>query len=263
MKLLDRLHNRSPRGEAGDPGSAEASSADEHRLPIARYDQLDGKQVIPHLSHLSQLEPAAVEAYERSHRERPVVLDRVRWLRGGEPLPGYDALDSDAIVRALADADAATIKAVRSYERHHRNHREVRAEAARVLPTARASAGEDRARAERTAPAKTRPRSSKPVFGPDPAATKADPNGPPAMKTESHRSPFERVDEAREERNERERLSDEARYRRERLDLYRARLYGGRAGSQGKLRELQRASDGASARLRRAEAGAPPTQPPT
>jgi|SRR5215211_831933 len=35
---------------------------------------------------------------------------------------------------------------------------------------------------------------------------------------------------------------------------YRARLYGGRAASQGKLRELQRASDGASARLRRAEA---------
>jgi hypothetical protein len=256
MKLLDRLHNRSPRGEAGDPGSAEASSADEHRLPIARYDQLDGKQVIPHLSHLSQLELAAVEGYERSHRERPVVLDRVRWLRGGEPLPGYDALDSDAIVRALADADAATIKAVRSYERQHRNHREVRAEAARVLPTARASAGEDRAREDKAALVQAGLRSG-------PGRDKADPNGPPAMTTESHRSPFERVDEAREERNERERLSDEARYRRERLDLYRARLYGGRAGSQGKLRELQRASDGASARLRRAEAGAPPTQPPT
>ncbi len=83
------------------------------------------------------------------------------------------------------------------------------------------------------------------------------------MKTESHRSPFDRVDPAREERNERERLRDEARYRRERLDLYRARLYGGRAASQGKLRELQRASDGASARFRRAEAPAPPTHPPT
>jgi hypothetical protein len=74
------------------------------------------------------------------------------------------------------------------------------------------------------------------------------------MKTESHRSRFDRVDAAQEERNERERLRDEARYRRERLDLYRARLYGGRAASRGKLSELQRASDAAAARLRRAEA---------
>jgi len=37
---------------------------------------------------------------------------------------------------------------------------------------------------------------------------------------------------------------------RERLELYRARLYGGRAVSQGKLGELERASDGAAARLR-------------
>jgi len=76
-------------------------------------------------------------------------------------------------------------------------------------------------------------------------------------------SRFDRADAARDERNERERLRDEARYRRERLDLYRARLYGGRATSQGKLRELQRASDGAAARLRRAEARAEPTAPPT
>jgi hypothetical protein len=69
-----------------------------------------------------------------------------------------------------------------------------------------------------------------------------------------HRRPFDRVDAAREERNELERLRDEARYRRERLELYRARMYGGRAGSQAKLAELQRASDGAAARLRRAEA---------
>lgn len=57
---------------------------------------------------------------------------------------------------------------------------------------------------------------------------------------------------ARDDQNERERLRDEARYRRERLELYRARLYGGRASSQVKLRELQRASDGAAARLARA-----------
>jgi hypothetical protein len=48
-------------------------------------------------------------------------------------------------------------------------------------------------------------------------------------------------------------LREEARYRRERLELYRARLYGGRARSQDKYRELQRSADGAAARLRRAE----------
>jgi hypothetical protein len=57
----------------------------------------------------------------------------------------------------------------------------------------------------------------------------------------------------RDEQERREQLRDEARYRRERLELYRARLYAGRAISQDKLRELQRASNGADARLRRAE----------
>jgi hypothetical protein len=59
--------------------------------------------------------------------------------------------------------------------------------------------------------------------------------------------------EQRDARNDRAQLRDEARYRRERLDLYRAKLYAGRAISQSKLRELQRASNGAEARLRRAE----------
>jgi hypothetical protein len=49
-----------------------------------------------------------------------------------------------------------------------------------------------------------------------------------------------------------EQLRAEARYHRQRLDLYRARLYGGRALSVPRLEEFQRASDDASARLRRA-----------
>jgi hypothetical protein len=97
----------------------------------------------------------------------------------------------------------------------------------------------------------------------DPPPTRTDLDRPPTMETKSPHSPFDHVDAARDERNERERLRDEARYRRERLELYRARLYGGRAASQGKLRELQRASDGAAGRLRRAEAAALPTHPPT
>ena len=151
MKILERLRNRSRHGETGASGSAVASSADEQRLPIARYDQLGGKQLIPQLSQLSQVELAAVEAHERSHRERPVVLNRLRWLRGSEPLPGYDALESLEIVRALVGADAAAVKAVRSYERHHRDRRDVRAEIARVLPTSQTRAGQDRAREDKAA----------------------------------------------------------------------------------------------------------------
>jgi len=47
-------------------------------------------------------------------------------------------------------------------------------------------------------------------------------------------------------------LRAEARYHRQRLDLYRARLYGGRALSVARLEEFRRASDGPAARLRQA-----------
>ena len=53
-----------------------------------------------------------------------------------------------------------------------------------------------------------------------------------------------------------EEMREEARYRRERLDLYRARLYGGRRSSMSRLRELQRSAEGAASRLRAAEAAA-------
>ena len=56
--------------------------------------------------------------------------------------------------------------------------------------------------------------------------------------------------------DELEQLRAEARYRRERLDLYRARRYGGRPGSTARLNELQRGADLAAERLRRAEAEA-------
>jgi hypothetical protein len=49
-----------------------------------------------------------------------------------------------------------------------------------------------------------------------------------------------------------EELQAEARYHRQRLDLYRARLYGGRAVSSARLEEFQRISDAAADRLDRA-----------
>jgi len=49
-----------------------------------------------------------------------------------------------------------------------------------------------------------------------------------------------------------EALEVEARYARERYDLYRAKTYGPRPTSMARLLALQRMSEGADARLRRA-----------
>jgi hypothetical protein len=57
-----------------------------------------------------------------------------------------------------------------------------------------------------------------------------------------------------------EQLRVEARYHRQRLDLYRARLYGRRALSVARLEEFQRASDQAAARLRKATEDASPAR---
>jgi hypothetical protein len=129
-----------------DPGSADASSPDTDQLPISGYDQLDDKQVGVRLHELSQVEVTAVETYERSHKDRPEVLDKLRYMRTSEPLPGYDALSPEQIATALAGADAETVKAVGDYERKFGHPKQVMDEAARVLPTSQPSAGDDCAR---------------------------------------------------------------------------------------------------------------------
>jgi len=50
-----------------------------------------------------------------------------------------------------------------------------------------------------------------------------------------------------------EELRAAARYQRERLELYRARVYGSQPTSGVRLRELERANEFAEQRLRRAE----------
>ncbi len=148
MKILDALRNRHSQGSEEDTQAA-ASSPDEDQLPISGYDGLKDKQIADQLSQLSQEELATVETYERAHEGRPVVLDKLRYMRGSEPLPGYDALTSEQIAEALGGADAETVKAVRSYERKFQHRQSVLDEAARVLPNSEASAGEERAREEK------------------------------------------------------------------------------------------------------------------
>ena len=45
---------------------------------------------------------------------------KLRYLRGREPLPGYDALDAEDISTALHGADLDTVDHVREYERKFR-----------------------------------------------------------------------------------------------------------------------------------------------
>ena len=147
MKIVDRFRTRPSAAEGADPAASQVGGADD--VPIAGYDRLDPKEIAERLHELSQVDLAKVEAYERSHEERPAVLAKLHYMRTDEPLPGYDALSPDQIVATLADTDAQTVKAIRDYERKFAQRATVMKEAARVLPSSPASAEEDRVREEK------------------------------------------------------------------------------------------------------------------
>ncbi|MSO41971.1 MAG: hypothetical protein EXQ70_08815 [Solirubrobacterales bacterium] len=96
-------------GKGGSPAGASE--------PIPGYDGRDTRRLVASLSEHSQVELSAIESYERSHQERTVVFDKLRWLQGKEPFPGYDGLDVDQIIAELETADLLTVKRVRAYER--------------------------------------------------------------------------------------------------------------------------------------------------
>jgi hypothetical protein len=144
MKFLDALRGRQSHADAPMP-------ADEADAPMPGYAKLDERQIGARLDRLSQVELAAVEDYERAHLARPQVLDKLRYMRTSEPLPGYDTLESAQIIEALADADSETVKAVRDYERKFRHRPDIMDEAMRAVATAKASPAETRAREAREA----------------------------------------------------------------------------------------------------------------
>lgn len=66
------------------------------------------------------------------------------------------------------------------------------------------------------------------------------------------------IEAARAHQGRNSELAAEARYAREKLALYRAKTFGPSLTSPAKLRELQRVSELADLRLKRAQAAAPP-----
>ena len=120
MTILSGLRDRI-RGNDAASGHNGEEPGPEAAPPFADYDGLDAREVMDSLSHHSQVELDAAEGYERSHKNREQVLDKLRYMRGSEPFDGYDTLETAEIVDALQDADMATIKKVRGYERKFAN----------------------------------------------------------------------------------------------------------------------------------------------
>lgn len=67
------------------------------------------------------------------------MLNKLRYMRGSEPFEGYDALSTEEILASLRNADLATIKGVRGYERKFANRPRVLDEVARVHRERRAT----------------------------------------------------------------------------------------------------------------------------
>jgi hypothetical protein len=109
-------------------------------LRNSRFRNLTDKEVVDRLRDLSQVELEAVESYERAHRSRPAVLDKLRYMRSSEPLEGYDALDPDAVAQALRGADAERVEGGARLRAQAREEK-----SARVRASTRRSPGQRRA----------------------------------------------------------------------------------------------------------------------
>ena len=102
-------------------GTVKGAVASESDLAISAYDSLSADEVQEKLSELSQVDLAKVNAYERKNQNRSTVTSRIDSLQANEPWPGYDELSVDEVRAVVAEGDDTRIKAVRDYERKHKN----------------------------------------------------------------------------------------------------------------------------------------------
>jgi hypothetical protein len=102
-----------------------ATAAFDDAVPIRAYDGLKDRNLVAQLHLRSQVELAEIERYERSHKDRRAVLDKLRYLRDAEPLEGYDLLERDEILTRLSAADTTTLGRVRGYEMKLRGRTDV------------------------------------------------------------------------------------------------------------------------------------------
>jgi ferritin-like metal-binding protein YciE len=108
-------------GVARAEGTVKGAVASASDLAVANYDSLSAEEIQDKLSELSQIDLAKVNAYERKNQNRSTITGRIDSLQADEPWPGYDELGVGEVRAALSEADETRVKAVRSYERKHKN----------------------------------------------------------------------------------------------------------------------------------------------
>jgi ferritin-like metal-binding protein YciE len=108
-------------GVAQAEGQVKGALASEGDLAIIGYGKLTATEITEKLAHLSQVDLAKIDSYERKNENRTTILSRITSLRGNEPWPGYDDLSVDEIRAVLDKGDQDRVKRVRSYERSHKN----------------------------------------------------------------------------------------------------------------------------------------------
>jgi ferritin-like metal-binding protein YciE len=108
-------------GVAQAEGQLKGALASEGDLAIAGYGKLTAAVIVEKLPHLSQVDLAKIDSYERKNDNRTTILSRIAGLRGEEPWPGYDELSVEEIRAALDEGDEESVERVRSYERSHKN----------------------------------------------------------------------------------------------------------------------------------------------
>ena len=62
-----------------------------------------------------------IDAYERKNENRATITDKIAKLTGDEPWSGYDEQSVDEVRAALGNSAADVARAVRSYERDHKD----------------------------------------------------------------------------------------------------------------------------------------------
>jgi len=108
-------------GVAQAEGRVKGALASEGDLAITGYGTLTAAEIAEKLPHLSQVDLAKIDSYERKNDNRTTILSRITSLRGDEPWPGYDDLSVNEVRAVLDEGDEDRIKRVRSYERSHKN----------------------------------------------------------------------------------------------------------------------------------------------
>ncbi len=108
-------------GAAQAEGRVKGALASEGDLALAGYGKLTAAEIVEKLPHLSQVDLAKIDSYERKHENRRTVLNRIAGLRDDEPWPGYDELGVEDIRAMLGDGDEERVRRVRSYEHSHKN----------------------------------------------------------------------------------------------------------------------------------------------